>query len=85
MAGKLVCIASLIYTLRPFLSDIFAAIYSEGEYNAPPGCAWVKQIRHVLLWLVALLSNGPSLQRHYLLSVYKGQGDNVEMCFDASL
>ena len=43
---------------------------------------WTKQVKHVLSWIIALLQ-GP-LVRDYLLSVYTGSGNNVEICLDAS-
>jgi len=80
--GKLVHIASIVYTLRPFLTDLHAAIY-ETLSNAPTGCIWLKQILHVLWWVIALLDGAP-ITRHYLLAVHQGLGRDLEINLDAS-
>jgi hypothetical protein len=78
----LVHIASIVYTLRPFLTDLHAAIY-ETVSNAPTGCIWLKQILHVLWWVIALLDGAP-ITRHYLLAVHQGLGRDLEINLDAS-
>ena len=80
--GKLVHIASIVFTLRPFLTDLHAAIYTV-DSKAPPGCIWLKQILHVLWWIIALLDGKP-ITRHYLLAVHLGTGRDLEINLDAS-
>jgi len=80
--GKLVHIASIVYTLRPFLMDLHAAIYTTNT-NAPNGCVWMKQIIHVLWWVLAFLRDRP-ITRHYLLAVHMGRGTDIEINLDAS-
>ena len=85
--GKLMHIASLIYTLRPFLGDLYAAIHNRdsGPTRAPLGCIWRQQIQHVLDWVLAFLTMtiGP-LRRRYYLSAYRGYASNIELNLDAS-
>ena len=82
MVGKLVHVASIVFTLRPFLTDLHAAIYDVSSH-APRGCVWVKQILHVLWWVKALLGSRP-ITRHYLLAVHMGLGKDIEINLDAS-
>jgi hypothetical protein len=82
--GKLVHVASLVQTVRPFLTDLRGALYAN-ETSAPPGMVWTKQLRHVLLWLRALTSGQfGRLERHYVTDVYHGYTDEVEINLDAS-
>jgi hypothetical protein len=85
-AGKVMHVASLIFTVRPFLSDIYGALYSDiAASTAPVGCIWTLQVEHALLWLFALLTNEVgSLTRCYELSSYLGTGKTVELNLDAS-
>ena len=82
LTGKLVHIASIVYTLRPFLTELHAAIYPRPR-GAPRGTVWLKQISHVLTWIIALLDGHP-ITRHYLLSVHLGRGKRIELNLDAS-
>ena len=45
--GQLTHIASFIAVMKPFLGDLYAAVYSV-HGNAPAGCIWQRQIAHVL-------------------------------------
>jgi len=82
--GKLMHIASVVQQLRPFLTDIYAALYSKAS-NAPRGHIWTKQMLPVLVWVNALLSNGVGkLVRRYDLAPYMGTGRQVTMDLDAS-
>ena len=40
--GKAMYIASTIYTWRPFLSQLFAALFPAQGTNAPKGCVWTQ-------------------------------------------
>ena len=42
--GKLMHIASLVYTMRPFLQELYAALKTQLQSNAPQGSVWTKQI-----------------------------------------
>jgi hypothetical protein len=83
--GKLMHIASVVQQLRPFLADIYAALYSKAS-SAPRGHVWTKQILSVLVWVNALLRKGVEgkLVRRYDLAPYIGSGRQVTMDLDAS-
>ena len=82
--GKLVHISSLVKTVRPFLTDLRGAIHSKNS-TAPQGMIWVKQIRHVLPWAHALVSERVGkLQRDYFTAIYHGIYEEIEVNLDAS-
>jgi hypothetical protein len=87
--GKAMHIASLVPMVRPFISELYAALCSsqpEGtQHRLGADVVWTKQIRSALHWLIHLLSEAEfSLSRTYQLNTWLGQGDRIEMCFDAS-
>ena len=84
--GKLIHLASLVYTVNPFLSEMHAALYADPALSrAPPGCVWTKQILTSLHWIRAFLTGAPGeLTRRYLVSAYAGKGNRVEVNLDAS-
>jgi hypothetical protein len=84
LTGKLAHVASIVLTLTPFLSELYAALQSE-RGSAPPGCIWTKQIHEALLWIQAFLCGTPGeLKRCYHLSSYTGTGKQVSLELDAS-
>ena len=84
LTGKLTHVASVVMTLRPFLTELYGAQVAERE-NAPVGCIWRKQIQDVLLWAKAFLEGTPGeLKRCYSLSSYTGSGLHVSLELDAS-
>jgi hypothetical protein len=85
--GKLMHMASLVHTIRPFLTDLYGAIHSKdlAASGAPSGCVWTRQIHHVLLWMAAFLSERPgSLHKLYPLSAYRRSATRIGMHLDAS-
>ena len=82
--GKAMHIAGVIPVVRPFLTDLYAALHSKAPtHGSPSGCIWVKQIRHVLWWLRALLNEDfAKLTRRFSLQVHVGRGQTVEFHFD---
>jgi hypothetical protein len=84
LTGKLTHCASLVLTMRPFLTELYAALYAE-RTNAPKGCIWLKQTEDALLWIRAFLAGTPGkLERTYYLSAYLGTGPQVTLELDAS-
>ena len=84
LTGKLTHIASLVMTLRPFLSELYAAQYAE-RGTAPVGCVWTKQIIASLEWVRAFLAEIPGkLQRRYDLKNYLSSSLQVSLELDAS-
>ena len=50
--GKTQSMASLLFTWRPFVAMLWAALYSpQSTTKAPPGCIWTSQIREPLCWI----------------------------------
>ena len=84
--GKVQCVASLVFMVRPFLQPLWAVLAagSVGS-NAPMNTVWVRQITHSLLWIFAFLSGttGP-LVRELDLDAYLRRGQCVEISMDAS-
>jgi hypothetical protein len=82
--GKVMHIASLIPTVRPFVSQMYGALYSESSGPAA-NTVWTKQVEHSLSWLVAFLRESDTkLERHFDLRTYQGMGTEVVICLDAS-
>ena len=85
--GQLMHIASLVQVLRPFITDLYGALYGrdDGPTRAPKGCVWVKQVRHVLTWVAAWLEGTPgALQKLYPLKRYRMSADRISLHLDAS-
>ena len=57
--GKATHIASLIHMLRPFLTELYGALYSK-SLAAGADAVWVKQIRSSMTWILALLESKPA-------------------------
>ena len=82
--GKLMHIASVVQQVRPFLTDLYGALYAKSG-NAPRGLIWTKQIWPVLCWMNALLATSSGkIVRKYDLAPYLRQGRQVTMDLDAS-
>ena len=81
-------VANLVWALRPFLDEFWAAISSLGDKsrsNAPPNCIWRKQIDTGLSWIQAFLKQEQgTLTRSFSLNAFLYLGDAVEFTFDAS-
>ena len=83
--GKLESIASLLYTLRPFVSPIWASLYADCG-QAPRNCVWTSMIEHSLTWLAAFFlesGTGP-LQRIFRVDAHFNRGRRVRITTDAS-
>ena len=55
--GKAQSIASLLFTWRPFVHMMYAALKEDGTSDAPPNCRWTRQVRIPLLWIRAFLQS----------------------------
>ena len=86
LAGKVSHIGSLIFALRPFCADLWAAIYSDPSTWAPRGCIWVRQIHHALIWINAFFeaSGSRALSRHFSARAMFNRAGNIEIIMDAS-
>lgn len=84
LIGKVMSIATVIYVWRPFVQELYAALY-ETNTRAPPGCVWVKQIYHSLQWLLCFLAGEQGgIIRKYSLAHYLRLGPQVRITWDAS-
>jgi hypothetical protein len=78
--GRLSHVGSVISFIRPFLAELYAALYA-GE----TAYVWRKQIQHAIDWIQAFMSDeGLCLSRTYKVSTYLGKGPAVEINMDAS-
>jgi hypothetical protein len=78
--GRLSHVASIINYLRPFLAELYAALYA-GDTSY----VWRKQIQHALDWIQAFMHDeGASLSRTYKVATYLGKGQAIEINMDAS-
>ena len=67
--GKVTHIASLVILVRPFLAELYAALYSPEA--AKTGFVWTRQSKHTLSWIAALLAEGNfSLERRFTLEAF---------------
>ena len=75
LAGKANRVATLVYTWRPFLSDLWAAISDilspNRQSHAPANMCWTRQISDCLHWMLCFLDGVQGcLIRIFLLSSY---------------
>ena len=86
LAGKASHIGSLIFALRPFAAELWAALYSTAATWAPKGCVWISQIRHTLIWLAAFfhLDDGNILTRTFSAQAMFNKCGSIEILLDAS-
>ena len=82
--GKCQSVASLLFTWRPFIHMLYAAIYCLNG-DAPPGCRWVRQIGIPLSWIQAFMAGvSGQLERFFTLDAYLRTGYSVVVTTDAS-
>ena len=82
--GKGMHIASLVPVIRPFLGEMYGALYSQTTATVGD-TIWTKQIAHAVSWLIAFLEESETkLERTFDVATYNGQGKQVCICLDAS-
>ena len=83
--GKAMNIATVIHTWRPFLQQLYAAIKTEGEGEAPRGCVWTKQVDTPVRWILAFVHQLRShLVRRWDVATFANKGAKVTVMWDAS-
>jgi len=83
--GKAMNIATVIHTRRPFLQQLYAAIKTEGEGEAPRGCVWTKQVDTPVRWILAFVHQLRShLVRRWDVATFANKGAKVTVMWDAS-
>ena len=83
--SKLQAMASVLFTLRPFLKHIWSAFYDRNSY-APLNCAWTSQVLTALEWMsafIAMQREGPLLLR-FTLEAHLNLGMDIYNMTDAS-
>ena len=84
LIGKAMSIASVLYTWRPFIHEMYSALHST-EGHAPVGCVWTKQVKHSLEWILCFLSEeNQCIERIYTVSHFLQEGPAVLITWDAS-
>ena len=84
LIGKAMAVASVLYTWRPFLHELYAALHCK-ESHAPSGCVWTKQIRHSLEWIRCFLSEEKGqIERVFTVQHFLQHGPQVTITWDAS-
>ena len=84
--GKCSNFASLLYTWRPFLNELWAALHYDDQdaSKAPKGCVWLKQGTHTLRWLEAFLEGqSGTIIRSFSICNYSGRGPHLRLITDA--
>ena len=82
--GKCQSVASLLFTWRPFIHMLYAAIYS-AIGDAPTNCRWTRQIWIPLAWIQAFLAGSSgTIERFFTLDAYLRTGYSVVVTTDAS-
>ena len=86
--GKVQAIASFVFALRPFLQELYGALYAEPESAAPgcpPSCVWLRMIQGPLDWLQAFFRQAVgNLRVTYDPSAWASVGPPVRIWTDAS-
>ena len=83
--GKANHAAGLLFALRPFLQQLYAAIHSPTNKEGLNGRIWVKHFRHTLTWLSAFIrGDEPGLVRQFDVAEYLNGGAQLEVGTDAS-
>ena len=86
LTGKLQSIASLMYTWRPFVHMMYAALYKyEDSGNCARGFCWRRQIQTPIDWIRAFLAeNHGNLRRVFTVDSYLRRGVPISITTDAS-
>ena len=89
--GKVTSLASLVDVLRPFATELYAALKSpehpelREKTKAPENCIWEKQIDIALHWIQAFLAKRKgALERVFTVNAFNGVGVRITIRFDAS-
>ena len=82
--GKAMSIASVLYCWRPFIQELYTALYAK-DTHAPVGCVWIKQIRHSFVWILTFLKDEQTgIVRKYSLKNFSMSLPMVTITWDAS-
>ena len=84
--GKVSHIASLVFALRPFLTEIWACLTTDLDSNAPPNCVWTRQIAKTLRWISAFLNETSEsiILRRFSVRAHFCDAIKIDLLLDAS-
>ena len=84
-SGKVSHVANLIWAMRPFMEQLWAACESSAGNAARRGSVWKRQVNDALTWIAAFLrEQHGTLVRQWQLSAYLSSSTDVVITFDAS-
>ena len=82
--GKSMSIASVLFCWRPFVQELYRALYLT-DTHAPKECVWLKQIRHTVLWLLTFLKGEQAgIVRKYTVRSLSTDVPMITITWDAS-
>ena len=85
LAGKANHIANVLYSWRPFLSELWGALNAKNKATAPGGSIWLKQIAPALKWMKCFMSgHSGSLPRQLYFKDILFQVVEYSIILDAS-
>ena len=82
--GKCMTVASVIFVWRPFIQEMYTALHAE-QTHAPHNCAWARQIKHSVEWLLQFLrGEAAGVRRLFTLEAYARTGPIATVTWDSS-
>ena len=85
LTGKCNHVASLIWTWKPFLDEMWAATETKRKTNAGYNKIWTKQVAGSLKWLVAfIMRESGEVSRTWSVATHLTPAYDVALVFDAS-
>ena len=77
--------ASVLFTWRPFIAMLWAALFDSSKSAARVGCIWRRQIDEPLIWIRAFLElSAGAVERIFDANDFFNRGACIEIYFDAS-
>eukprot|EP00971_Amphidinium_carterae_P348913 6490740-Amphidinium_carterae.1 len=85
LVGKAASFATLLFTWRPFMSELYTALHDDAaRSSAPSNCCWTRQVEPALVWIQAFLSKqGGALIRRFAFDAFSAK-PQVMFITDAS-
>ena len=84
--GKVVHVAGLLHTWRPFVRMLWTPLVKESDNDgAPMNCCWSRQIHIPVQWILAFMrGHHGTIRRTFSVQSFLGAGDRVSIVVDAS-
>jgi len=86
LVGKVVHVAGLLHTWRPFVRMLWTPLVKDGDNaGAPVNCCWTKQLTIPVLWILAFLrGQHGTVKREFSIQSFLGAGEKISIVVDAS-